>query len=175
MNRSTTTREGNETSDSIGRILTAVAFLAVFGCSVDGPGASQPDGGAGLSQLDGESYALQVDRIARNPDVQFPFEALEETDYERVEDGNLYDLSFSEDGKTVSVAGPSPGEAPLIMTGGIAVDTEDFRRYAIEEGLFAGGRFNVWIDDDHFEAELTVYGSGIPIVRSERGRLLAVN
>ena len=61
------------------------------------------------------------------------------------------------------------------MTGNIETNAEDLRRYEIEEGLFAGGRFIVWIADDHFEAELTVYGSGVPIVTSERGRLVVAN
>lgn len=54
------------------------------------------------------------------------------------------------------------------MIGKAETTAEDPRRHEIEEGLSAGGRFIVWVADNHFEAELTVYGSGVPSVRSER-------
>ena len=156
----------NDMTYGVPLILAAIAFPVVFGCSVDG---------ADLSQLNGNSYTLKVDRIANNPDVQFPSETLQENEYEQTDQGNRYHVSFSESAETVTVAGaPTAGET-VVMTGNIEIDAEDFRRYGIEEGLFAGGRFVVWIADDHFEAELTVYGSGVPIVSSERGRLVAAN
>ena len=153
-------------TNGIFSILVAIAFLGAFGCT---------DDRADLSQLDGESYTLEVDRIANNPDVQSPFERLEETDYEKTDQGNTYDVHFSENGETVTIAGEPIAAETIVMTGDIETDAEDFRGYGIEEGLLAGGRFNVWIADDHFEAELTIYGAGIPIIRSERGRLVAAD
>jgi hypothetical protein len=138
----------------------------VFGCSADA---------AGLSQLDGNSYTLVVDRIANNPDVQFPADPLEEAEYEQTDQGNRYQVSFSEDAETVSVTGELSAGETVVMPGSMETDAEGFRRYGIEEGLFAGGRFVVWTANDHFEAELTIYGSGVPIARSERGRLVAAN
>jgi hypothetical protein len=159
--------KGRTTSDLLTygeHLVWAIAFLFVFGCSVDG---------ADFSQLDGKSYTLEVDRISNNPDVQFPSETLEESDYEQTDEGNRYHVSFSENAQTVTIAGePTAGEIAAII-GKMQTDEEDLRRYEIEEGLPAGGRFIVWVADNHFEAELTVYGSGIPIVRSERGRLVA--
>ena len=159
-----------------GILLLASALASSIGCetgaSVD---ASHLDGGADLSQLDGESYTLEVDRIANNPDVQFPLESLQEADYEATDDGNRYEVRFSAIPETVTISGRPAGEAPVILTGTIVADDEELRRYGVDEVLFAGGRFDVWIADDHFEAELTVYGTGIPIIRSERGRLAADN
>lgn len=43
------------------------------------------------------------------------------------------------------------------------------RWFDIDKGMFAGGRFVMRGD----EGELTTYGSGVPIVRSERGTLIA--
>jgi hypothetical protein len=43
----------------------------------------------------------------------------------------------------------------------------------LTKNLFAGGRFVVWSSDGGFEAEYTVYGSGVPIISSERGPLVA--
>ena len=48
---------------------------------------------------------------------------------------------------------------------------DESKFYELDEGVFAGGRFVVWINNDSFEAELTIYGSGVPIIKSERGYL----
>ena len=62
------------------------------------------------------------------------------------------------------------------MIGPIEIDEDDIRQYELGEDLLAsprtGGRFRVWVEDDHFEAEYTIYGSGVPIVLSERGTLV---
>jgi hypothetical protein len=158
--------KGRTTSDLLTygeHLVWAIAFLFVFGCSVDG---------ADLSQLDGRSYTLEVDRIANNPDVQFPSEMLEESAYEPTDQGNRYSVSFSESAQTVTVAGETAAGETAVMIGKAETAAEDPRRYEIEEGLSAGGRFIVWVADNHFQAELTVYGSGVPIVRSERGTLV---
>jgi len=44
----------------------------------------------------------------------------------------------------------------------------------ITKDTFAGGRFVVWAADVGLQAELTIYGSGVPIVSSERGPLVKV-
>ena len=157
---------GNNMTNRVFLIPLAIAFLVVLGCSVDG---------TDLSQLDGNSYTLEVDRIANNPDVQLPSEMLQERDYERTDQGNRYRVNFSENAETVTVTGESAGGEQAVMTGNRETDAADFRRYEIGPDLFAGGRFIVWIADSHFEAELTVYGSGVPIVTSERGRLVVAN
>ncbi|NJL28936.1 MAG: hypothetical protein HC897_14125 [Thermoanaerobaculia bacterium] len=43
--------------------------------------------------------------------------------------------------------------------------------FDLDEGTFAGGRFVVWGGPAGLEAELTVFGSGVPILSSERGTL----
>lgn len=146
--------------------LVAVVFQLSLGCA---------DDGADLSQLDGRSFTLDVDRIASNPDVEFPFEELREADYEESTEGSQYDVSFSREPETVTIAGRPAPEETVVIRGNFETELEDFRHYAIVEGLLAGGRFNVWIAEDQFQAELTVYGSGIPIIQSERGRLIAAD
>ena len=141
-------------------ILIVIAFLVVFGCSNDGTELI-----ADFSQLDRESYILEVNRIAEHPDVQFPFEQLQETDYEETDQGTKYEVSFSEIAQTITIV-PGP------IAGRMEIDEANLRQYELYDGLFAGGRFNVWITNNHFEAEYTVYGSGVPIITSERGKLL---
>ena len=43
--------------------------------------------------------------------------------------------------------------------------------YDLSEGTFADGRFTVWSTKGGLQGEVTIYGSGRPIVRSERGTL----
>jgi hypothetical protein len=45
------------------------------------------------------------------------------------------------------------------------------RRFDLQKGAFAGGRFVLRGDD----AEVTMYGSGVPVVSSERGKLIKKN
>ena len=63
-----------------------ITFLLVYGCSINGVEFI-----ADFSQLDGESYTLEVDRIAEYPDVQFPYNQLQETDYEETDRGTKYE------------------------------------------------------------------------------------
>ena len=46
--------------------------------------------------------------------------------------------------------------------------------YGLVDGAFAGGRIMVWREASRIQAELTIYGSGLPVVRSERGSVRAV-
>jgi len=98
------------------------------------------------------------------PNVQFPRDNLQESDYITTNEEISYDLIFSEDGQIVTI---EPGS----VSGEIINDREEFKLYELVEGLFAGGRFVIWISHKDFEAEYTIYGSGIPIIRSERGKL----
>ena len=111
-----------------------------------------------------ESSAIVV-RISDVPDVQFPIDDLQESDYEETNESRQYSLSISEDGRMVMIE-------PGCIRGQRATDGVESRLYELEVGLVAGGRFVVWINNDRFEAELTIYGSGVPIVRSERGYLV---
>jgi hypothetical protein len=51
------------------------------------------------------------------------------------------------------------------------VSGPEVREYALVS-LFAGGEFIVWPDSVPVRAEYTVYGSGMPVLESERGVLL---
>jgi hypothetical protein len=53
--------------------------------------------------------------------------------------------------------------------------TADRLIYAVVEGTFAGGRIMVWrAANDDLQAELTIYGSGLPVIKSERGSIRVV-
>lgn len=118
----------------------------------------------GFLMLNGNYFVLKVDRVSLAPEVQFPRDSLHESDYTHTDDDIQYEVSFSEDGQIVSI---NPGP----VTGTKTKDGKESGYYELAGGLFAGGRFIVWMNNEVFEAEYTKYGSGIPIIRSERGKL----
>jgi hypothetical protein len=101
--------------------------------------------------------------------VQFPRDSLKESDYTATSEDIQYEITFSENGRIVTIESTETGS----VVGERSNDGETSKRYELDEGLFAGGRFIIWISNGHFEAEYTIYGSGVPIIRSERGRLIS--
>jgi hypothetical protein len=124
---------------------------------------------AAFSLLSDHTFMLTVDRVAQGPDVQFPHDSLIESDYTPTTEEIRYEITFSENGQTVAIESIENET----VTGERSNDGETSKRYELDEGLFAGGRFIIWISNGHFEAEYTVYGSGVPIIRSERGKLIS--
>ena len=43
--------------------------------------------------------------------------------------------------------------------------------YDLDEGTFAGGRFVVWAGEKGLQAELTIFGSAVPLRYGGRGAL----
>ncbi len=121
-----------------------------------------------LDDWSGGSFVFVVDRAWQNPGAGgpgFPHDELDEEDYVPVEDGPRHDVVVSEDGARVEL-----GETPMV---GERHEAGASRiAYNLSEGLFAGGRFVVWEVEAGLEAELTIYGSGVPIVSSERGAIV---
>jgi hypothetical protein len=125
---------------------------------------SADDAVTGFSLLDGNDFVLAVDRMLETSSVQLLTDDLQENDYRETNEGAQYHVTLSEDGQIVTI---EPGS----MRGQRINDGDESKLYELTEGLFAGGRFVVWVQNDGFQAELTIYGSGIPIVKSERGNL----
>ena len=136
-------------------------FLLMVGCDA---GDSNDKYITKFSLLDGNDFLLEVDRMSETLDVQFPTDNLQESDYKETTEGTQYNVSFSKDGEMVTI---EPGS----IRGQKTNKDDESEFYELDEGVFAGGRFVVWINNDSFEAELTIYGSGVPIIKSERGYL----
>jgi hypothetical protein len=116
-----------------------------------------------FSKLKGNKFIFTVDRVASRPDVQYPLDSLVETNYIPADKVVEYQISFSDDAKTAIIDSSFMGIK--------VIDGEKSKFYQITQGLYAGGRFIIWVDNKEFQAEFTVYGSGIPILKSERGKL----
>jgi hypothetical protein len=117
-----------------------------------------------FSSLNGGDYIFKVDRVVQAPRVQFPRDSLYESYYTVTDEDIRYEIAFSQDGQMVSIK-PGPVSGEKTNDGNVS------KFYELGNGLFAGGRLVIWINNKVFEAEYTVYGSGIPIIKSERGKL----
>jgi hypothetical protein len=146
-------------------VLFALAVLVMGACEETSGSADDVD----FSQLNGNDYILEVDRIMGTQGSDF--DGFTEDNYEDTDQGNQYNVSFSENAETVTVEG-APFEEIVIVTGNKMYDGEDLKSYELGAPLFGGGHFSVWIAGDHFEAEYTIHGSGLPVILSERGRLV---
>jgi hypothetical protein len=54
---------------------------------------------------------------------------------------------------------------------GVRSSPTELLLYNLNEGTFAGGRFVVWSGKNGLQGELTIYGSGVYIISSERGSI----
>jgi hypothetical protein len=151
--------------------IVAVISVAVAACG-GGAGPSQHDMPMVLTWFVTGSWDLRVDRawngVAGN--VQFPSDALDESAYEAVVGGPTHRVVVSDGGRQVAI-----GETPL--RGERTKATDSRVEYSLSTGTFeapAGGRLVVWARADGLQGELTLYGSGRPIVKSERGSMVLI-
>lgn len=119
-------------------------------------------------------YELVVDR-ALSPDYvgAFPHDALTEDDYVPVDAKRGHIARFCCDGAQVTLETGCGGQPEGL--GQPAAGAPGTIHYDLGDGTFAGGRFVFWLDDDGgYQAEFTLYGSGRPIVQSDRGAFRAI-
>jgi hypothetical protein len=121
---------------------------------------------ASLASFVDGPWRLEVDRAWHDPGsgIRLPSDPLDESDYQPVRPTAVYQVVLSEAGTTVTV-----GTTPY--TGTRDATSSDRVTFKLSTGTFAGGRFVVWPGKTSLQAELTIYGSGRPIVSSERGAL----
>jgi hypothetical protein len=128
-------------------------------------------GGSPSSSRYGGQYVLRVDRtFDRSEQPQTTSDDLPARSYRAAPPADRWEVSI--EGSKIVLNAIGDG-APATFTARLeghetssAVTGE--RRFQIDEGAFAGGRFVMRGD----EAELTVFGSGVPVVSSERGKLV---
>jgi hypothetical protein len=123
--------------------------------------------GAASASFEDGPWRLEVDRRWQGDPARIgaPSMELMEGDYAPVTGVAAHAIVVSKRLREVSI-----GTAP--WRGTIAQGSPGSLRYELSTGTFAGGRWIVWNTARGLEAELTLYGSGVPIVSSERGRLV---
>ncbi len=155
-------------------VLIALASLVA---SCGGRTPSHPTTPA-LASFTTGTWNLQIDRAwdGKTGAPQFPADALDESAYKRVTDGATYRLEVADDGRQVSVSDvtANPG-AYVAFTGRRGKATESSVQYDFDSGgaIFAGARLVVWQATGGLQGEWTIFGSGVPIVKSERGPVVA--
>jgi hypothetical protein len=100
-------------------------------------------------------------------DIALPSMAFDEDDYQAVAPTDRYEVVISQVLDHVTI---TPETEPAIE-GTLAKGTAGTLSYVLD--AFAGGRLLIWTSGSGLQAELTLYGSGVPIVSSERGELIA--
>ena len=118
-------------------------------------------------------FVFEVNRIYEYSGEGYPMGDLQESQYSKTTDERQHDVGFSDDGEKVTINWLVQEPTELVLIGAQKVPyLENSIEYDIQDGYLPGGRFTVWITDSRFEAELTIYGSGVPISMSERGDLV---
>jgi len=118
-----------------------------------------------LDSLKGSSFEFKVDKISTSPNVQSPGDILTNDDYIEYSGDRRYTILFSDDGESVLIE-------PGTITGFKKSLVENKQMFELVDGVFSSGRFMVWIENGIYLSELTIYGSGVPILLSERGKLV---
>jgi len=158
------------------RRIVILVLMAVATASCDswsGGGDDAVEGGTAASPdqfVDG-AWELRVDRalptMGGNHSIQ-----LVESDYQPVSDGPTYPILVSDRGIQVTIGkAHEMGPRAHFPLKGSRTSATKAIAYDLHKGTFAGGRLVVWPDERTLQAELTIYGSGLPIVLSVRGRL----
>ena len=142
-------------------LLILLLSLIIIACSKKTPDELN---NSSSSQNTG-SYIFYVEKSVNNPNVQFPFDTIAEEQYGQDNTGKTYEIKFSSDEQRVSINHDS-------IQGTIITETNLKKSYNLNKGVFAGGRFVICPKDQPTEAELTIYGSGVPIIFSEKGKLV---
>ena len=141
----------------------SAVLISVLICGACGPtDSSQSE----LPAFHDGTWMLVVDRTLRDGSATAgaPEAPLSESDFAPAVGNATYRVDVSEQGARIVVTEPR-------LVGRLETATPDRRTYQIVEGSFAGGRFVAWQISDGLQGELTMYGSGRPVVRSERGPL----
>ena len=150
------------------RWVLLVVCAVACGETAGGAGDAADDAAAEVpvSIADGV-WHFRVDRAwdGQSRGTGLPADPLIEADYVPVSEGSEYSVVVSDSASHVSI-----GDTPI--EGQVTLSVDDRVTYDLNDGTFAGGRFVVWEADLGLQAELTIYGSGLPIVASERGDLI---
>lgn len=119
--------------------------------------------GESLPVPDGD-YEIKVTHSVKHPKVDFPYSPIPVEQYAPVKKNSKISIRLSDDGNKV--------ELPNIKASGkLTKATPGKRVYHLDKGLFAGGQVTIEKTKTGLVASYTVFGSGVPVIQSERGKL----
>jgi hypothetical protein len=129
----------------------------------------QPVGALEAQFVDG-NWVLRVDRAWQGNGAAPQPDQLPESEYRPLLNGSTYLILVSHGGARVEIDGKKRTAVRPPMKGARSSPTEPLI-YNLDEGTFAGGRLAVWQGKNGLQGELTIYGSGVYIISSERGAI----
>jgi hypothetical protein len=97
-------------------------------------------------------------------------EEVDESEYRPISKGSTYPILVTDHGGRVEIDGQKRTAVHPPMKGVRSSPTEPVV-YKLDDGTFAGGRFVVWSGTNGLQGELTICGSGVPLISSERGAI----
>jgi len=153
-------------------IKTIAAVTAIVCCALQhASGQGAPIGDAPkLDQFIDGRWVLRIDRaiLVERLGLNRHSEQVDESEYRRISKGSTYPILVSDRGARVEIDGEKRTAVHPPMKGVRSSSTEPIV-YKLDDGTFAGGRFVVWSGKNGLQGELTIYGSGVPLISSERG------
>ena len=172
---------------SAARILFITLVVVQVGCGASSPAATgnpaqggatggaranDPPGGTVESAPTDGSYSFVVKAEWHRPSTPegVPGDALRDADFTQIAEARRYQVQLSEDGQSATITSES-GSPTRVYTGSREASTDHALHYSLSAGAFAGGRFLLSGGAPEYTADLTLYGSGVPVVSSERGVL----
>lgn len=143
-----------------------VTLCAVIACAACGDSSSAGSKTGAPLALEEGTWVLTVDRARPSATLlrSLPEGPVPDSIFVAVTGGPSYRLEVSRGGASIVVREPR-------LVGRLDEARPERLSYALVEGAFAGGRIVVWRTETDLRGELTIYGSGLPVVRSERGVL----
>ena len=144
--------------------LTCCAFQSAGGQTVSAVPAST------VGQFVDGNWVFRVDRAWFGNGAAPQSDSLPESDFRPVSNGSRYPVLVTNGGERVEIGGQKRTAVRPPMKGVRSSPTAPLR-YNLNEGTFAGGRFAVWPGKNGLQGELTIYGSGVYIISSERGTI----
>jgi hypothetical protein len=165
------TRADNKQPCQMPKHVVAVIALAtaITGCAIqfaDGQVVAKVNLPT-LEQFGDGAWVLRIDRACPRCSMTNP-DQLRESDYRPISKGPTYPILITGKGTRVEIGVERRLAVRPPMKGARSSPTEPLI-YNLDEGTFSGGRLVVWSGKDGLQGELTIYGSGVYIITSERG------
>jgi hypothetical protein len=160
------------------RRVDAIALATAITCcafqAAAGQGAAKVNAPA-LDQFADGKWVLRVDRaiLVERLGVHRHSEEVDESEYRPMTKASTYPILVSDHGARVEIQGRKRTAVHPPMKGLRSSPTEPVV-YKLDDGTFSGGRLVVWSGKNGLQGELTIYGSGVRIMSSERGTISAV-
>lgn len=154
-------------------MILAILLPLMGGCVFGGRDEKKATSSSTTSAVMGDGeWDLRVDRRLQPPPGISPSSPLSEADFQPLPGGPTYRVVVSDRGSRVSIRGVALGESGEVE-GQRTAASGDHTQYDLGQ-IAGGGRFVTWRATSTPQAELAIYGYGMPHLMCLRGPLVRV-